>query len=148
MTNKVGAGIDDTLLEICSYDGNGYKPLIDFGTWRVAFLRYLDEIQPDRIDSMERHTETDEVFILLQGRGMIILGGNGAQVDGIYPQRMDSGKLYNVKLNGWHTILLSKDATVLLVENCDTGKHNSEYASISSQHQRTILEIATRESFL
>ncbi len=140
--------MDNSLLEICSYDGDGYKPLNDFGTWRIAFLNYLDEIQPDQIDSMERHTETDEVFVLLQGRGMIIMGGNGADVDGVYPQRMESGKLYNVKLNSWHTILLSRDATVLLVENRDTGKHNSEYAPISPNHRHKIMEIAKLESFL
>jgi mannose-6-phosphate isomerase-like protein (cupin superfamily) len=139
--------MDDTLLETYGYDGNGYKPLIDFGAWRVAFLRYLDEIQPDRIDSMERHTETDEVFVLLQGRGMIIMGGNGAQVDGIYPQRMESGRLYNVKLNSWHTILLSRDATVLLVENRDTGRHNSEYSTLSAEPRRLIVDLAKRELF-
>ncbi len=140
--------MDESLLEISTYDGIGYQPLIDFGSWRVAFLRYLDDIQPDRIDSMERHLETDEVFVLLQGRGILLMGGNGAQVKGIYPQMMESGKLYNVKLNSWHTILLSRDATVLLVENRDTGKHNSEYATISPKHRHEIMEIAKLESFL
>ncbi len=135
----------DSLLEIKSYDGNGYQPLVDYGTWRVAILRYLDEIQPDRITSMERHIETDEVFVLLHGSGTLLLGGNGAQVDGVFPQTMERGKLYNVKRNAWHTILLSRDASVLLVENRDTRRENSEYIEISEDHRELIMEVARRE---
>ena len=139
--------MNETLLEISEYSGDGYKSLIDFGEWRVAILRYLDDIQPDRIDSMERHIETDEVFVLLHGRGVLILGGNGLQVDGIHPQVMESGKLYNIKRHAWHTVLLSRDASVLLVENRDTGRHNSEYLNLSVGQREEIVEIARQESF-
>ena len=140
--------MDESLLEIRTFEGIGYKPLIDFGTWRVAILRYLEDIQPDRIDKMERHTETDEVFVLLNGRGVLIMGGNGAQVDGIYPQAMEVRKLYNVKRNAWHTILLSRDASVLLVENRDTGMHNSEYTVLSEEQRGLILKTALSENIV
>ena len=133
--------MDETLLEIRDYQGEGYRPLVDYRDWRVAILRFLDGLQPERIDSMERHTETDEVFVLLRGQGVLIIGGNGEQVDRICPQVMEQGVLYNVKRNAWHTILLSRDASVLLVENRDTGDHNSEYARLSPEHRRLILEI-------
>jgi ureidoglycolate hydrolase len=136
--------MDETLLEIRHYHGDGYKPLVDFGEWRVAILRFVDGLQPDRIDSMERHTETDEVFVLLRGRGVLIIGGNGAQVDRILPQVMEPGEIYNVKQNAWHTILLTSDASVLLVENNDTGEHNSEYAGLSAEQRRSIQETAQR----
>jgi hypothetical protein len=139
--------MDEALLEIRDYTGSGYQPLIDFGAWRVAFLRYLDALQPDRIDSMERHMETDEVFVLLKGRGVLILGGNAAQVGEIYSQGMEQGKLYNVKRLAWHTILLSRDATVLLVENCDTDRHNSEYTMLSQEHRQGIIRLSEQEGF-
>jgi hypothetical protein len=139
--------MDESLLEICEYKGNGYQPLIDFGDWRVAILRYLDDIQPDRIDSMERHTETDEVFVLLNGRGVLLMGGNGKDVDRIHPQVMENEKLYNVKRYAWHSILLSRDATVLIVENRDTGRHNSEYTTLSEVQRGEIMEIAKQKSF-
>jgi hypothetical protein len=139
--------MDEALLEIRGYEGEGYKPLIDFGAWRVAFLRYLDALQPDHIDSMERHTETDEVFVLLKGRGMLILGGNQAQVGEIHSQVMENGKLYNVKRFAWHTILLSRDATVLLVENCNTGDHNSEFITLSSKHRLLIVKLSQQKAF-
>ncbi len=139
--------MDDSLLEIRDYDGIGYKPLIDFGEWRVAILRYIDEIQPDRIDTMERHMETDEVFVLLNGRGVLLMGGNEKKVDRVKPQVMECGKLYNVRRAVWHSILLSHDATILLVENRNTGKENTEYDQLSATHRNSIMDIARRESF-
>jgi ureidoglycolate hydrolase len=139
--------MDDTLLEIRSYAGNGYKPLVNFGEWRVAILRYLDDIQPDRIDSMERHTETDEVFVLLNGRAILIMGGNKKEVHKVQPQVLESEKLYNVKRYTWHTILLTRDASVLLVENRDTGRDNTEYCQLSTLCRSSIIEIAEHASF-
>jgi hypothetical protein len=121
--------------------------LIDFGAWRVAVLRYLDDIQPDRIDSMERHMETDEVFVLLHGRGVLLMGGKGTEVDRVEPQAMERGKLYNVRRAAWHTILLSRDAKILLVENRDTERHNSEYVPLSEAHRRAIRQIAEQALF-
>ena len=139
--------MDETLLEIRNYHGDGYKPLIDYGAWRVAILRYLDALEPDRIDSMERHMETDEVFVLLNGRGVLIIGGNLDQVDRVQPQIMELGELYNVKREVWHTILLTHDASVLIVENKDTGDDNTEFDSLSAGHRQMILEIAENQGF-
>ena len=40
---------------------------------------------------------------------------------------MISGQLYVVKQNQWHNIIVSEDAKVLIVENVDTGRENTEY---------------------
>jgi hypothetical protein len=138
----------ESLLEIRDYDGEGFKPLIYFGEWRVAILRYSDDIQPDRINSMERHTETDEVFVLLHGRGTLILGGNGIKSEGALSQIMEIGRIYNVKRLAWHTVLLSNDASVLLVENHDTDKLNSEYDQLSAEQRSRVMETARREHFI
>ena len=140
--------MDKSLLEIQDYDGIGFKPLIFFGGWRVAILRYLDDLQPDRIDSMERHTETDEVFVLLRGRGTLILGGNEIKCEGALSQTMEIGRIYNVKRLAWHTVLLSRDASVLLVENHDTDEHNSEYDELSAEQKGQIMVTARQEHFV
>ena len=132
--------MDESMLEMRDFQGVGYRPLIDYGEWRVAMLRFQEDLRPDCIASMERHTETDEVFVLLFGKGVLILGGSEAQVSGIYPQVMRPGIIYNVKRNAWHTILLSRDATVLLVENRDTGVANSEFTKLSPGQRRLIQE--------
>ncbi|NIN64422.1 MAG: hypothetical protein GTO63_06915, partial [Anaerolineae bacterium] len=66
--------IDETLLEVYSHKGHGFMPLVRFGGWRVAVLRYLDSLMPENIETMERHEETDEVFVLLEGRCILFIG--------------------------------------------------------------------------
>lgn len=130
--------MDESLIEIKRYAGEGYRPLIDFGSWRVAILRWEQSLQPDKVARLERHTQTDEVFVLLHGQGSLILGGNSAQLDGIQVLRLGQGDLYNVKQNTWHTALLSRDASILIVEESDTGEQNTEYHSLSSEQRKGI----------
>ena len=132
----------DDNLEIREYTGDGYKPLIYFGSWRVAVLRWIESILPDRLEYLERHTQTDEVFVLLGGWAILFLGGSGVKADGIHPQRMEQGKLYNVKQNTWHTVVMSREAMLLIVENADTGEANSEYWQLTQEQKQAIREIA------
>jgi ureidoglycolate hydrolase len=137
--------MDDRLVEICEYTGIGYKPLVDYGDWRVAILRYIDELKPDIISAMERHLETDEVFVLLSGQAVLFIGGNAARIDAVAPQVMQAGKLYNVKKDVWHTVVLSGDATILLVENRNTGRQNTEYQTLQPEQRAFLVETSRRE---
>ena len=133
------------LLEIHEYNGQGYKPLIDYSTWRVAILRFVDEIIPDQIDFLERHNETDEVFVLLEGRAILFIGEGDKELKQITPLRMEPGKFYNVKKNTWHSVVLTPDASILLVENCNTGKTNSDYATLSQEFRLFITKTSALE---
>ena len=135
--------MDETLVEIREYDGAGYQPLIDYGAWRVAILRWEQSMLPEKMEFMERHTQTDEVFVLLNGQAKLILGGNHAIAEGVCQQVMEKGILYNVKRNAWHTIMLSQDASILIVENLDTGQKNTEYSKISQEIKQEILSLSS-----
>jgi ureidoglycolate hydrolase len=133
--------MDEGLLEIRLYSGQGYQPLIDYGAWRVAILRWDEWSLPEKIDSMERHTQTDEVFVLLEGQATLILGGKGENVERVTPQWMEVGKIYNVKQNAWHSILLSRDATVLIVENRNTGVDNTDYCQLRPEIKNELITL-------
>jgi ureidoglycolate hydrolase len=137
--------MNNKLLDICEFTGEGFQPLVYFGTWRVAVLNYIEDLHPAKIDKLERHPETDEVFVLTRGQGILFLSDGEPQVANLYPQVMEVGKIYNVKPSTWHTIVLSRDASVLIVENGDTCEDNSEYVSLKKEHRRFILSIAQSE---
>jgi hypothetical protein len=139
--------MDEKLLEIREFIGAGYQPVIDFGAWRVAVLNYLDEIHPERIEFMERHNETDEVFVLQHGRAVLFLGEGEFQVERIYPQPLEPGKIYNVKRSVWHTIVLSQDGSVLIVENQNTSRENSDYSTLQPDHRSFIQDESSRANF-
>jgi hypothetical protein len=61
---------------------------------------------------------------------MLIIGGNQAKVDGIQTEIMANGKLYNVRQNTWHTVLLSQDASILIIENQDISLSRKTWNSL------------------
>jgi len=117
--------LSNHVLEVSEFTGEGYQPLVDFGAWRVAILRYIAELEPHNITKVQRHNETDEVFVLLEGRCILFLSDCGDTVTNLSAVDMQPLKLYNVKRAAWHTHTLSKDASVLIVENQDTTYDNS-----------------------
>jgi hypothetical protein len=129
------------LLKISDYTGEGYRPLIDYGQWRVAILRYIDELLPENIGKMQRHNETDEVFTLLSGRCILFLGEGDESVGAIHAEDMQPLKLYNVKRGAWHTHTLDEAATVLIVENCDTTLANSPEIELNADQRQQLIEM-------
>jgi hypothetical protein len=122
-------------IDITSYEGEGYKPMIDYESWRVAILRYCEELEIQNLKTMQKHMETDEVFILLEGNCTLFVGGKGDaihEVDGI---AMEPFRLYNVKRGVWHTHTLDKQGMVLIVENRDTSNANSPTKELSSEQK-------------
>ena len=131
----------ENLLDIQSYAGEGYLPLIDYGAWRVAVLRYIADLEADRLDKMQRHGETDEVFVLLAGRFILFLGEGDEEIGAIHAVELEPLKLYNVKRGTWHTHTLDRDATVLIVENRDTVSANSPEKTLTADQRRQIIEL-------
>jgi len=112
---------------VSEFNAAGYAPVVDFQTWRVAMLNYIDELEADRIDNFQCHNETDEVFILLSGKCILFCAELDKQGDiaEVVSWDMQVNKTYNIKRGIYHTHTLSKDAKVLIVENSDTDDSNS-----------------------
>lgn len=105
------------------YNGSGYAPLFESGhDWMVAvyngcpFPGYL-----------ERHNTSDEAFILMAGRAIMIVGDSGPDASIAKPVELAPFQAINIKKSVWHGILTSPDARVLIVENRDVTKENSDY---------------------
>lgn len=135
------ADIKPELLEVKEFSGAGYQPLIDYGEWRVAELNYHEALLPENIASMQRHDETDEVFVLLAGRCILFIGEGDQQVNAIQAQDMQPYKFYNVRKSCWHTHTLSPDARVLIVENCDTTEENSPAIDLSPAQRQQVVDL-------
>lgn len=134
-------------VEIKNYRGNGFQSLVSFETWRVAVLRYLEDVDPARIGALERHTQTDEVFILLEGRGLLFTAGKDALPGKFVSYPMKFGEIVNIKKFTWHTLALSTDAHLVIIENEDTSSKNTEYATIQQSDLADARSLA-REAIL
>ena len=90
---------------------------------------------------MQRHDETDEVFVLLAGRCILFIGEGAEYVTEIHAQDMEPMKLYNVKRGCWHTHTLSEDATVLIIENENTNSANSPEIPLGVIQRGQLIEL-------
>ncbi len=133
--------VPESLLEALEHNGPDYKPLIDYQSWRVALMNYTPDLVPEKINRMQKHTETDEVFVLLAGHCILFLGEGDGKVTGIHAVDMEPFKLYNVKMNCWHSHTFSEDAKVLIVENRDTFESNSPFVSLMAEQQKEIVRL-------
>lgn len=119
------------LVEILSYDKEGFAPVMSFEDWRVAFLNDTIVLKEENITYLERHLQTDEVFVLLQGSADLFVAQEAPL--NIYRIKMKLGHVYQIKKNVLHNITMKNEAKVLLVEKEGTGKENSEFISITTQ---------------
>jgi hypothetical protein len=137
-------GISEKLIEVHEYEKEGYSPVVDYCAWRVAVLNYSDQLLPENLTAMQRHNETDEVFILLRGSCILFIGDGDQNVTDLFAEDMQPFKIYNVKKSTWHTHTLSKDAMVLIVENRDTTFDNSPFCPLSDIQWRMIVDLTRK----
>lgn len=93
---------------------------------------------------MQKHIETDEVFVLMTGRCILFLGEGEDTVTLVHAVDMEPYKAYNIKRGVWHSHTFSKDARVLIVENRDTVEANSPFAGLSREQQREVVNLTKR----
>lgn len=125
-------------IEIIPFQPEGYKPLVDFESWRVAILKFCDDLRLERIKTMQKHLETDEVFVLLQGSCTLFLGGSGETPDSITAVEMQPHFLYNIKKGIWHNHIMDQSGEVLIVENRNTSDGNSPVAFLTPDQIRSL----------
>lgn len=97
-----------------------WQVAVEDGGWKVAYLGYCERFS--KFTELERHLETDEVFVLLRGSACLYI--EEEKYD------MEPGVVYNVPKGQWHHIVVSEDAAVLVVESSDTSAENTEKRSV------------------
>ena len=111
-------------IEVYDYKGENYQTAMRFDSWRVAYLNHGNRFAEENFEKIERHNESDEVFVLLSGNATLIIGEELNRIE------MEPHKLYNVPKGVWHHIFTVEGTSVLIIENADTGEENSEYLYI------------------
>ena len=114
-------------LDIFEYSGDGYSRVVSGSKWTVASLNYAPRFDERNIVDLERHNLTDETFVLLSGSATLIVGDDAERI------LMEPLKIYNVRAGAWHNIVVSPGARVLVVENADTSKDNTEYLDLKTR---------------
>lgn len=104
-------------MKVFCYNGDEFSEIMRFEGWKLGILRYGPRFK--EFNALERHLLTDEAFVLLDGAATLY-------EDGIEPCIMEKCKVYCIEKGMWHHITLSPDACVLVIENSNTTKENTE----------------------
>ncbi len=113
------------MIEILDYKGDDFKVVKESGEWKIGILRHSERFSAFK--ALERHLLTDEVFVLLKGRATLYIKDRN---DKTVTYKMKKQTVYNVPKEVWHHIKVSCNATVLVVENKNTSKDNTERRSV------------------
>ena len=110
-------------VEVLDWEGQGFRPLVKFGNWLVALMNWEQRFDLAGVGDVERHTGTDEVFVLTHGRSVLFI----ATENEIQAFDMEPGVVYNVTKGTWHSVIGTKETTWLIVESNDTSSENTDH---------------------
>lgn len=121
-------------LSIAGFDGEGLMRVVESGDWFVGIKNWKPANDAAHFDCMERHMQTDEVFVLLEG-GCTLLVDQSADngCSDIRCVRMEKNKVYCIHPAVWHNTITTREAKLILMENRNTSMANSEVRTLSPE---------------
>jgi mannose-6-phosphate isomerase-like protein (cupin superfamily) len=128
------------IIEKYAIEESGYHPLLIREGWQVAKLNYIVTQNVENIDKLDLHNHTDEVFILLKGRAVLV----GATIEENHSEfiveLMQPGIVYNIPQKTWHNISIEDGCEVLIIEKSNTHLSDVEffYLSVSKKDELCI----------
>lgn len=120
-----------------------YQPVLDFHGWKVAMLRHFDVVAPETFHRVERHWNTNEVFILTAGEADLIVceGDESPTEPHVFPMALNVA--YDIQQSVWHHVVMSPDAHIVIFERSETGIETTDYAELAPE---IIAEVKARFS--
>ena len=91
----------------------------------------MEEQRTDNINKVEVHNHTDEVFVLLKGKAILILAEFKEKIPVFQVLLMEPLVTYNIPRGSWHNIAMEEKSEVLIVEKSETHLNDVSYIELS-----------------
>ena len=108
------------------YTGEGMRRVYENGQWTVGIKNYKPANDKSLFNELERHNETDELFVLISGACTLVYA---EEMDGkmkFGAVSMEMGKVYNIPQGLWHNTITVPGTRMVLIEDPGTGMSNSD----------------------
>ena len=116
-----------------AYEGEGMTRVFENEKWMVGVKNWKPMNDIANINCLERHNETDELFILLQGRCTLLYANETESGLEISAVPMKPLKVYNIPRCLWHNTVTERDTKLALIEDSSTGPANSDNYDLSAE---------------
>jgi ureidoglycolate hydrolase len=130
-------------MEILKYafEGEGLTRVFENEKWMVGIKNWKPMNDIANINNLERHNETDELFILLNGQCTLLYANETADGLDIQAVRMEPLKVYNIPRTLWHNTVTQKDTKLALIEDSSTGSANSDNLDLTEAQIARVHEL-------
>ena len=122
-------------MEILKYgfEGEGLTRVFENEKWMVGIKNWKPMNDIANINNLERHNETDELFILLAGRCTLIYANETGEGLDIQAVEMEPCRVYNIPRTLWHNTVTQRDTKLALIEDSSTGSANSDVIDLTEE---------------
>ncbi len=121
------------MMRIADYEfsGEGMQRVFENEKWTVGIKNWKPANDITGIDMLERHNQTDELFVLAAGSCTLVSAEETP--DGLVFSKveMEPNKVYNIPATLWHNTITKKDTKMILIEDSNTGMDNSDIYKLS-----------------
>ena len=130
-------------MEVLKYgfEGEGMTRVFENEKWMVGIKNWKPMNDIANINCLERHNETDELFILLKGRCTLLYANETAQGLDIRAVEMEPLKVYNIPRTLWHNTVTRHDTKLALIEDSSTGSANSDAIDLTPEQIKRVHEL-------
>jgi ureidoglycolate hydrolase len=130
-------------MEILKYafEGEGLTRVFENEKWMVGIKNWKPMNDIANINNLERHNETDELFILLNGQCTLLFANETADGLDIQAVEMEPLKVYNIPRTLWHNTVTRKDTKLALIEDSSTGSANSDNLDLTEAQIARVHEL-------
>lgn len=116
----------------------GMRRVFENDKWMVGIKNWKPANDISGIDCLERHNETDELFVLVAGSCTLIYASETDHGIRFGTVRMEPQKVYNIPASLWHNTITQKDTKMILIEDSNTSMENSDIMTLDEEQIKTI----------
>ncbi|MDR1251802.1 MAG: hypothetical protein LBK62_06500 [Treponema sp.] len=128
-------------IEVKDFSGEGMSRVYENGKWMVGIKNWKPANDITGIDCLERHNETDELFVLLAGRCTLVYANEKGGDLEIAAVEMEPFKVYNIPASLWHNTVTQRDTKMALIEDSSTGANNSDMLALKPEQSGEIRKL-------
>lgn len=128
--------------DIFCFEGEGIQCVYDNSSWVMCIKNWKPNNDIENIRYLEVHHATDEQFVLLKGKAVLLAAAranDGFQID-VIP--MEPYKVYNIPQGTRFNTITQKDTKLVYVQDAGTTAENSEYCDMTEKELNEVREKA------
>ena len=129
-------------IDVKEFTGEGMSRVYENQKWTVGVKNWKPANDITGIDCLERHNETDELFVLLAGRCTLIYANETDSGLTIEAVEMEPFKVYNIPSTLWHNTVTQRNTKMVLIEDSATGMNNSEVQPLTPEQIAQVKKLA------